>query len=375
MNILFACGGTGGHINPALAVAKLFRDRRGEANILFGGASGGMETELVPREGFEIRTVEIGSVKRKITGTAHNVRTLKNIAGSLKNARAIMEEFRPDIAVGTGGYASFPFIFEASRMGIPTVIHESNAAPGLTTRILARRASRVMVSFPESAGLYGRNAKITVTGTPVREEFIFTKREDARKKLGIPPDMPMVVSCWGSLGAREMNRKIAEFIRLESEHEPFYHVHATGSFGWRWMPSLIKDMGVDLSKSGKIFTREYIYNMPELMAAADLVICRAGASTLSEISALAKPSIIVPSPNVAANHQEKNARALESRGAAKVLLENECSGEILFELVVEMLSDKDLLLSMSQNLLSIAILDAADRIYNTVLEVYNEHNR
>ena len=332
MNVIFTCGGTGGHINPAIAVAKLLRERSPNSNILFVGADDGMETKLVPREGFDLRTLTISNFQRKLTpqGIAHNFRTIRTIRRALRRADEIIDQFQPDVILGTGGYASFPMLRQGARRHIPTAVHESNAVPGLTTKMVAKGAERILVNFEESREQYENPERVVVTGMPVRPEFLYTTREAAREALGLD-NRPLVVSCWGSLGAREMNKKITDFfVREIADGEPWNHIHATGSFGWRWMPQYVKEAGVDLTEHPSIDLREYIYDMPLLMAAADLVICRGGAATISEVAASATPCIIVPSPNATNNHQEKNARLLEGRGAAEVLLERDCYGGRLF---------------------------------------------
>lgn len=374
MNVIFTCGGTGGHINPAIAVARMLRERRPEAKILFVGAADGMERNLVPREGFQLETLKISNLQRRLTpaGVWHNLVTSCHIAGSLQKAKKIIRQFEPDVIVGTGGYASYPALREGIRLKVPTAIHESNAVPGLATKLVADKVDRIMVSFEESRNLYSRPERVVVTGTPVREDFLYQKKSEARKALGLD-DRPLVISYWGSLGAREMNKKIARFIQLECQQEPFQHIHATGSFGWRWMPDLIRQMGIDLQKHPAVQLREYIYDMPMLMAAADLIICRAGASTISEVAASATPCIMVPSPNVTDNHQEKNARVLEARGAAMVLREEECDGDRLFEMVQTLLADPEKMASMRHALHQMAVVDAAERIYSTILELAQGH--
>ena len=360
MRVIFFFFFTGSHINPALAVAKLLRERRPDSEILFIGAVDGMEQTLVPREGFRLETIKIDFFERKLTPKAlfHNGKTALQIGGALRRVDAILKEFRPDVILGTGGYASFP-----------TAVHESNAVPGLATRMVMKKVDRILVCYDECKEQYPDPAKVSAVGMPVGEEFIFTKRADARRALGIGEEERLIVSCWGSLGAREMNKKIARFIQLESARDEFRHIHATGSYGWRWMPDLIRDMGVDLNAHPGIEMREYIYNMPELMAAADLVICRAGASTLNEVAASAVPAIIVPSPNVTDNHQEKNARILDRRGAAVVVRESECDGDSLYALARELLSDPDRLKGMRRALQDMAVLDSAERIYAILREL------
>lgn len=372
MNVIFTCGGTGGHINPALAVAKVLKSRRPDSQILFVGAKGEMEEQLVPREGFRLETMEISSYERKLTpkNIIHNVKAFWRVFSSRRKANKIISDFKPDVIVGTGGYASYPMLRQGAKKGIPTAVHEANAMPGLTTRMVADTASSIMVCFEDSKQHYKHPECVEVVGMPVREEFIYTKRADARKRLHIPEDAFLIVSAWGSLGAREMNKKIADFIRLEADEDtPFYHVHATGSYGWKWMPQLVKDLGVDLAKYPRLDLREYIYDMPDLMAAADIVISRAGASSLNEIAAAGVPCIIVPSPNVTDNHQDKNARVLERCGAAVVLTEADCTAEKLYAEVKALAKDSERRAKMRSALHSLAVVDSAERICETVIKL------
>ena len=369
MNVIFTCGGTGGHINPALAVAKLLRERKPGSNILFVGADDGMETDLVPREGFAIETLTVSNFLRSLhpKDVMHNIRAVGAIRRAFHRADEILDSFRPDVVLGTGGYASFPILHQAAHRHIPTALHEANAVPGLATRMVCDRVDRILVSFAESRDQYKHADRVIAVGMPVQEEFVFTKREDARRELGLG-DEPLIVSAWGSLGAREMNKKIVDFMRLEL-NEPWRHVHATGSFGWRWMPEYVREHGVDLARHPRITMQEYIYNMPTLMAAADVVISRAGASTLNEIAAAATPCIIVPSPNVTNNHQERNAAILEHRGAAIVLHERDCDGETLFQTTKALLADDDRRQAMRKAMRDVAVIDSADRVYRILLEL------
>ncbi len=371
MRAIFTCGGTGGHINPALAVAKLLRERKPDSEILFIGADDGMEQTLVPREGFRLETIKIDFFERSLTPKAmfHNARTALEISGALRRVDSILKDFRPDVILGTGGYASFPALRQGARRGIPTAVHESNAVPGLATRMVMKKVDRILVCYDECKDQYPDPAKVSAVGMPVSEEFIFPTRPDQPRAMANREAEKLIVTCWGSLGAREMNKKIARFIQLESQTDEFRHVHATGSYGWRWMPDLIRELGVDLKAHPGIEMREYIYNMPQLMAAADLMICRAGASTLNEVAASAVPAIIVPSPNVTDNHQEKNARILDRRGAAVVVRESECDGDSLYALARELLSDEERLRTMRRALQDMAVLDSAERIYTILREL------
>ena len=343
MNIVFTCGGTGGHIYPAIAVARLFEQRQPGCNILFIGAEDGMENKIVPREGFRLETLKISNFQRKLTpaAIAHNLQTAAHLSESRRKVRRILTGFCPDIVIGTGGYASFPALREGARLSIPTMVHESNAVPGLTTRMVEKYMDRIMVSFEDSRASYHDPEKVVVTGTPVREEFLYTRRQAAREKLGLD-ERPFVVSCWGSLGAREMNKMIAEFMRCEQEAgEPFQHLHATGSFGWRWMPEYVKDLGVDLEKHPSIDMREYIFNMPTCMAAADLIISRAGANAICEISALAKPNILIPlSANASRGDQILNANSFKEHGYSSVMTEEEITPEKLLAAVDDLYKNR-----------------------------------
>ncbi len=363
MKILFTCGGTAGHINPAVALARLFQERHPSCQILFVGADGGMETRLIPKEGYEIRTVTISSFYRSFSPNAikHNLKTLTNLTRSQKQAKAILDDFRPDLVVGTGGYASFPLVKTAAARKIPTAVHESNAVPGLTTKTLSKVADLVMVGFEESRFCYQHPERVTVTGTPVRGDFFRYTRSEARAALGLEDNRPLVVSIWGSLGAEVMNRHMEAFFSLEKDSSvPFRHIHGAG----RNFKALTQALG-DLPDGLEI--REYIYDMPTVMAAADLVLCRAGASTIAELTALAKPCILVPSPNVTGDHQTKNAQVLSQAGGAVLLPEKDCSGQILFDQVNRLLKDDGAREKMRASLQSLGTPDANERIYTALL--------
>ena len=368
MNVIFTCGGTAGHVNPALALAGYMKKQLGDVNVLFVGTPGGMERALVEKSGYAFRGVEVSSFWRSVKPEAlwHNLKTLGTLVTSPGQARRILREFRPDLVVGTGGYASYPMVKHAARAGIPTAVHESNMVPGLTTKLLESYADRIMVGFEECRNHYKHPDKIVVTGTPVRGDFFDLTREQARQRLGLDDGRPLVVSFWGSLGASGMNEKMLDFFRREQEAgEPFHHIHAVGSTGWETMRRELARRGLD--RCASLDVREYIYDMAVVMRAADLVICRAGASTVSEITALAVPAVIVPSPYVTNNHQEKNARILEKHGAAALLLEPACTGDQLFETARGILDSAARRQSMRRGMAELGIPDATERIYRTVM--------
>lgn len=368
MNVIFTCGGTAGHINPAIAVANILKERDPNTRVLFIGAKGHMEEKLVPQAGYELKCLPgSGLVRGKsLKALKKNVQVIGNLTGAIRQCKQIIREFQPDVIVGTGGYASFPALYAGSKLKIPTCVHESNAVPGLTTKMAANRASRVLVCFEESAGYYRHPEKVEVVGMPVRREFISIRKEQARKELGLD-SRPLVVSAFGSLGARAMNYAMADFMKLEqAAGMPFRHIHATGSYGWEWMPDHLKSLGIDPENCDGLDLREYIYNMPTVMAAADIIIGRSGASTCNEIGASGTPCILIPSPNVTNDHQMKNAKILADRGGAVLLPEGEDMGRKLYDAVTNLLADQERQKQMSAALKSVVVLDSAERICDII---------
>lgn len=368
MKIVFTCGGTAGHVNPALAVAQIFEQRHEDCEILFIGAEKGMEQRLVSQAGYPIETVKVSTFERAWTWKIikHNVKSVFKVPVGQHQARTILKKFKPDLVVGTGGYASFPAVREAAKLGIPTAIHESNAIPGLTTKALADKVDLVMVGFPEAKEYYQNAKRVEVTGTPVRGRFFDLNREQARLELGIADHQPLVVSFWGSQGAAHMNRHTVDLVQHWAEEgRRFHYIHSAG----RNYDDMVEELARrDIGVSGGEL-RPYIDNMPTVMAAADLVICRAGASTLGELTALGKPAILVPSPFVAANHQYKNAKVLADRGGALLLEEKDISGKKLYDAAMELLADGSRRAAMSRELKALATPHAAEDIYQTLLSI------
>ncbi len=372
MKIVFTCGGTAGHVNPALALAGLIKERKPDSEILFVGARRGIEKQLIESAGWPFRTVEISSFHRSLTPKElrHNLISLRNLLRSPGEAKALLREFPASLVVGTGGYASYPMIRAAASLGIPAAVHESNAIPGLTTRLLEKHADLIMVGFEECRKNYRHPDKVLVTGTPVRGDFFRLTRKQAKQKLDMDDGRPLIVSFWGSLGAREMNRQMAEFLALEARSGiPFHHVHGAGKVGCIHMAEYLKDADIDLDRAPGLEVREYIQDMGVMMRAADLVICRAGASTISELTALGVPAIIVPSPNVTHNHQESNARVLANGGGAEMILEKDSSGRLLYDTARRILEDPDRRKRMSSAMSSLGTIDASEKIYAAVMDL------
>ena len=369
--VIFTCGGTAGHVNPAIALAQLMHEKDPDTRFLFVGAERGLEKDLIPKAGYDFRTVHISSFHRSLRPSEikHNLISVGNLLRAPHEARAILREFRPDVVIGTGGYASYPMVKAAAKAGIPTAVHESNMVPGLTTEMLEPFADRIMVGFESCRQHYKHPDKVIVTGTPVRGDFFDLTKEEAKRALNMDDGRPLIVSFWGSLGASGMNRQMADFLALEAAKEPFHHIHGAGNAGYPMVKQLLRDKGVDLEAHPALQVKEYIYNMAVVMRAADLVICRAGASTISELTALGVPALIVPSPYVTNNHQEKNARVLEEAGGAVVLLEKDSSGQALFQAACAILHDEPRRLEMEKAMASLGIRDATERIYQTVAEL------
>ena len=377
MNVIFTCGGTGGHIMPAISVANIWKERFPDSNILFIGARNSMEEELVPKAGYALKTIDAYGMRRGFSWKAikRNILAVRCVMASVPACKKIMKEFRPGVVIGTGGYASYPALLAAHQMGIPTCVHEANAVPGRTTKMAAQWADKVLVCFEECRKYYRHPDRVEVVGMPVRREFIFSDREKARQELKLD-DRPVVVSAFGSQGAKAMNELMAELFRLEQEAGfPFQHIHAVGSYGWGWMPDLVKEKGVDLGKTDDIRMVQYIYNMPTVVAAADVFIGRAGASTCNEIAASGTPCILIPSPNVTNNHQEMNARVLSDNGGATLLLEKDCTAQGVFDEMKRITENKEKASAMRSALLKIAVPDSAERLCDIMYALAKQRSK
>ena len=372
MRFLFTCGGTAGHINPALALADEIKHTVPGARILFVGSGRSLENRLIPKAGYDIKNIRISGLERSISPQKllRNLKNLRNLASASAQSSEIIRMFKPDAAIGTGGYVCYPVLKKAAQLGIPTVVHESNAVPGLTTKMLEKSVDKILVAFPDAASQYRYTKKVIFTGTPVRGAFMMQSKLAARMALGVD-GRPLVVSFWGSLGAERMNDIVADFITLNLESRLFNHIHATG--GGEDMTAALKKRIHDRTSLDNIprwiDIRTYIDDMPAVMAAADLVLCRGGASTLAELAFMGKPAVIVPSPNVTNNHQEKNAQQLKKLGGAVVLDEKTCTGELMYQTVANLLMNKDKLAEMSDAMRAAAVPDSAAKILDLILSL------
>ncbi|MCX7746966.1 MAG: undecaprenyldiphospho-muramoylpentapeptide beta-N-acetylglucosaminyltransferase [Clostridia bacterium] len=362
MKVIIAGGGTAGHINPGIAIAKYIKDKNKEAEILFIGTQKGLETRLVPREGFELQLIKVRGFKRKVS--ADTFVAFKELFQGLYEARKILKSFKPDIVIGTGGYVCGPVLFNASMMKIPTLVHEQNAYPGITNRILARYVDRVAISFKESERFFKSAKKIKLTGNPIRSEILSIDKKAARKTLKLEGSQKLVVIFGGSRGAERINKAVTDMILRFHQPQDFNIIFATGESMYQNVMEKLKAAG---NKSVEVVP--YIYDMGTVMAAADLAVCRAGAITISELTALGIPSVIIPSPYVTANHQEHNARSLEKFGAASVILEKNLNGDVLYREIKELIIDKERLINMSEHSKKIGKRNAVESIYDMVKEM------
>ena len=377
MRVLIAAGGTAGHINPALAIAGAIKKADPSAEIHFAGRKEGMEYRLVTQAGYPFHHIEITGFQRRLSlnNIKRNIITLWNLALSGPKARAMMKEVQPDLVIGCGGYVSGPVVRCAAKKGIKTAIHEQNAFPGVTNKLLAPDVDIVFAAVPAAVEKLGAPEKTQVVGNPVRPE-VFEKageRDAIRAQLGAG-DRTVILSFGGSLGARRVNEVVADLCAWEQkEHKPVLHIHATGQYGVELFQNLEKEKGFAPGES--LVVKEYINNMPELLAAADLVISRAGALTLAELEAEGRAAILIPSPNVAENHQYYNAMELQKAGAAVVIEEKDLTGEKLVAAVKEMTADPEKLREIGLAAKALGVPNACGHITDELLDLYKTHRK
>ena len=367
MKVIMTGGGTGGHIYPAIAIAEEIKRRDTDAEIIFVGTNHGMEKDIVPRYGYELKFITVSGLNRKKLWK--NVQTVRDLKKGTNEARAVIREFQPDLVIGTGGYVCGPMVRTAASMGIRTYIHEQNAFPGVTNKLLAPDVDIVFAAVPAAVEKLGAPEKTQVVGNPVRPE-VFEKageRDAIRAQLGAG-DRTVILSFGGSLGARRVNEVVADLCAWEQkEHKPVLHIHATGQYGVELFQNLEKEKGFAPGES--LVVKEYINNMPELLAAADLVISRAGALTLAELEAEGRAAILIPSPNVAENHQYYNAMELQKAGAAVVIEEKDLTGEKLVSTVSGLLAEPGKLAVMGKNARTLSVDDSLDRIADALMKL------
>lgn len=372
MKILFACGGTAGHINPAIAIANYLKDKDPDTEVLFAGNPNGMEAKIVPKAGYAFEPIRVLGIQRHLSARniKNNIKALWFLAGSSARAKKIIDGFKPDIVMGCGGYVSGPVVRKAALMGYKTIAMENNALPGVTTKLLAKYVDKILLDVEESKKYLPADKEYVVTGNPVRQE-IFTEDRKAARDFYNVGDKICLLSFGGSLGAQRLNEAVADLMAWHLREREFVHIHGSGSYyGPSYYFDLLKEKGIDAEKHNNLIIREYINDMPRCLAAADLVISRCGAITLAEIRAAGKASVLIPSPNVAENHQYHNAMVLANHGAAVVIEEKDLTGESLCEAVKKLTDNPAEIARLSANAKALAVPDANERIRKEILELY-----
>lgn len=375
LRVLMTGGGTGGHVNPALAIANTIKQNIPDSVIEYVGTSRGIENKLVPRAGYKLHHVEIRGLRRSLS--LSNLKTAYYVLTSPAKAARLINAFKPDIVIGTGGYVCWPVVKAAADKGIPTVLHESNAIPGVAVKMLASKVDRIYLNFEKAGENLSCKEKLIHVGNPLLSTSAQLSSEEAKKKLGIPEECKyFLLSYGGSLGAQKVNEAVISLMKaFSSKHPEVYHLHATGAIENATTVEAFKNAGLDKYPNIKLV--EYIYDMPIQMAAADLIICRAGAMTVSELAMCGKCAIFIPSPNVTDNHQYKNAKVLSDAGAAVVFEEKELEGGCLEEQVEKLLSlnGEEERKQMSEKIKEFAVPDANKLIYKDILKVIEEKKK
>lgn len=365
MRVLLTGGGTAGHINPAIAIANYIKEQERESEFLFVGTQRGLEKTLVPKCGYNIKFIDVMGLRRSLS--AENIKVFINYIKSMRAAKRIIKEFKPDIVIGTGGYVCAPVVKAAASLKVPTLIHEQNVFPGLAIKMLSKKADVTAISFEETRSMMSAK-RMVLTGNPLRPNLFAVHDIDlVRAQYGFD-EKPLVLMFGGSLGAEKMNEALVQMLEQGLTGE-FNLIASTGEKHFDEVIKKLSAAGVNPEKQRNVKVVPYIYNMEEIFFAADVVVGRAGAITVSEITALGKAAVLIPSPYVAHNHQEYNARYLEKNGAAKVVLENEASGEKVANEILSILKNKSVLEKMQRNSKNIGIADACKTIYNCIKEI------
>jgi len=373
MRVLMTGGGTGGHVNPALAIANTIMEKEPDSEIAFVGTPRGIENKLVPAKGYKLYHVDVMGMRRSLS--PKNIKALYLALTSPGKAKKIIKSFKPDVVIGTGGYVSWPVCKAAASMGIPTALHESNAVPGMAVKMLSGSADRIFLNFEKAGEGLNCPEKIMTVGCPTLGKLSDSTKEEAREKLGIPKDAECVIlSFGGSLGAEKVNEAILHIMKeYTGGRAGVYHTHATGAIEKEIAFGQFRELGLDKYENLELL--EYIYDMPDRIAAADIVICRAGALTVSELSLAGKCAVFIPSPNVTDDQQFKNANVLAKEGAAEILRETPELCEKLTALVSSLVSDENRRREMETRIKGFAISDANERIYREIRRLVDEKKK
>lgn len=362
MRVVIAAAGTAGHINPALAIANKIKKETPSSEILFLGTKRGLENDLVPRAGYELKTIEAYGLSKKISiqSIKNNIKTLKGVS----QAKKIIKEFSPDIVIGTGGYICGAAILAAKKYNIPTLLHESNAFPGKAVKMLSKKVDTILVSFEDAKNRLTKAKNIVLTGTPTKIKDLKLSEEqkcEVLKQLGLNKDKPIVLIFGGSQGAKAINDAVVELINKKMNKD-YQIIWAAGPVQY----DIIKKEIKDINKLKDVKIVPYIYNMEEVMNTSDLVIARSGAMTITEISIVGRPAIFIPLPNVSNNHQEYNAKVLANVDAAKIISNSELNAKVLNNNIESIICDEKTIEKMGKNAKKIAISNVEDKIYEEI---------
>ena len=359
---LLSGGGTGGHIYPALAIANEIKSKNKDAEILFVGTKEGLEAELVPKAGYSFKTIRVNGMPRRLN--KKSLIALRELFYGLFEAKKIIRNFKPDVVIGTGGYVSGPVVFMTKRRGIPVLIHEQNAFPGVTNKILGRHADKIAVTFDEARNYFKYPERVVKTGNPIRKQILEVNKTLAYNKLNINPSKPFILSFGGSGGQKKLNDCFFEIIKNYKSDDNYQLIHVTGNRMYDSFMDRVNKERVTIDKN--IMIKPYFYEMPEALNIADLIVTSAGAISLAEISAVGVPSILIPKAYTAENHQEYNARVFEEHKAGILILEKDITAELLYNNMMNLIKDKEKLRSMSVNSKRLGDVDAARKIVDQI---------
>jgi UDP-N-acetylglucosamine--N-acetylmuramyl-(pentapeptide) pyrophosphoryl-undecaprenol N-acetylglucosamine transferase len=369
MRVMISAAGTGGHINPGLAIANKIKEEEPESEIVFIGTSRGLENDLVPRAGYELKTIEAYGLKKEIS--FKNLKNIIKTVTSTGKAKKYIKEFKPDVVIGTGGYICGPVFAAATSYKIPAILHESNAYPGKAVKMFAKKATKVLVAFEEAKQRLPMAKEVVVTGTPTKVkklDLTETRKNELLKELKLDSNLPIVLVFGGSQGAQAINEAIIGMI-TENKINNYQLVWATGQKQYSIIEDKLKEKGFDITNIKNCTALPYIYNMEEMYALADLIIARSGAMTVTELAISCKPAIFIPLPSVGANRQEDNARVVEKLGGAEVILNAELNSDILSEKLNRLTSDKKILQEMGKKVNTLEIKNVEDKIYKEICNV------
>lgn len=367
MRIIMSGGGTGGHIYPAITIAKALREKVKYCEVLFIGTQSGLEADIIPKEGFTIQFIDVAGFERRLS--VKNIQTIAKTIGSVWQSQKIIRQFKPDIVIGTGGYVCGPVLLAASLLKIPTMIQEQNVIPGITNKILSRFVDKIALGFTEASENFPNQNKLFFTGNPIRQEVISASREESIAALGLDPTKRTILISGGSRGARSINQAMIKVHQFFAGSKEIQLLHVTGQSEYNGIVGKFTQCGIDITAAGNIIIKPYLYNMPQALAVADLAIFRAGALGLAELTARGVPSILVPYPYAAENHQEYNARAMERQGAAILIHDKELNHDILIKSISELMNNPQKLDMMSLASKKIGRPKAAESIAQMALNL------